>query len=118
MTRARFAVGLAVLGVAVTAAAACRDGMRPTQTITMAEVDKAAANQLTKIRQQEYDVRKAVLQQLVNEKLIAQEAAARKVTPEELIKQEVEAKAPAATDADAQAYYDRMKGRMAGTSSA
>ena len=86
------------------------------ETITMADVDKAAANQLTKIRQQEYDVRKSVLQQLVNEKLIQQEAAARKVSPEELVKQEVEAKAPAATDADAQAYYDRMKGRMGGKS--
>ena len=84
------------------------------ETITMADVDRAAANQLTKIRQQEYDVRKNILQQLVNEKLIAQEAKARGVTPEELVKQEIDAKAPAATDEEAQQYYDRMKGRMAG----
>ena len=51
------------------------------ETITMAEVDRAAASQLTKVRQQEYDIRKNILQQLVNDTLIAQEAAARKVTP-------------------------------------
>jgi protein-disulfide isomerase len=84
------------------------------ETITMGDLDRAAANQLTKIRQQEYDTRKNVLQQLINEKLIAQEAAARNVSSEELVKQEVDAKAPAATDAEAQQYYDRMKGRMAG----
>lgn len=84
------------------------------ETITMGEVDRAAASQLTKIRQQEYDVRKNVLQQLVNDKLIAAEAKARGVSTEELIKQEVDAKAPAVTDQEAQEYYDRMKGRMAG----
>ena len=84
------------------------------ETITMAEVDRAAANQLTKIRQQEYDIRKQTLQQLVNDKLVAAEAAARKVSTDDLLKQEVDAKAPAVTDDEAQQYYDRMKGRMAG----
>ena len=84
------------------------------ETITMGDVDRAAASQLTKIRQQEYDVRKQILQQLVNDKLVAAEAAARKVTPEELLKQEVDSKAPTVTDDEAQQYYDRMKGRMAG----
>ena len=84
------------------------------QTITMGDVDRAAASQLTKIRQQEYDIRKQVLQQLVNDKLIAEEAAARKVSAEELLKQEVDAKAPTVSDDEAQQYYDRMKGRMAG----
>jgi len=83
-------------------------------TITMGDVDRAAASQLTKIRQQEYDIRKQVLQQLVNDKLVAAEAAARKVSPEELLKQEVDAKAPVVSDDEAQQYYDRMKGRMAG----
>jgi protein-disulfide isomerase len=82
--------------------------------ITMAELDRIVASQLTKVRQQEYDIRKSGLQQLVNDKLIAQEAAARKVTTEELVKQEIDAKAPVATDEEAQQYYDRMKGRMAG----
>jgi len=85
-------------------------------TITMGDVDRAAASQLTKIRQQEYDVRRQVLQQLVNDKLVAEEAAARKVTPEELLKQEVDSKSPTVTDEEAQQYYDRMKGRMAGKS--
>src|SRR5262245_9145268 len=84
------------------------------ETITMADVDRAAANQLTKIRQQEYDIRRQTLQQLVNDKLVAAEAAARKVSADDLLKQEVDAKAPAVTDDEAQQYYDRMKGRMAG----
>jgi protein-disulfide isomerase len=84
------------------------------EAITMADVDRAAASQLTKIRQQEYDVRKQVLQQLVNDKLVAAEAAARGVSADDLLKQEVDSKSPVVSDDEAQQYYDRMKGRMAG----
>jgi hypothetical protein len=84
------------------------------QAITMAEVDRAAASQLTKIRQQEYEIRRQVLQQLVNDKLVAAEAAARGVSADDLLKQEVDSKSPTVSDDEAQQYYDRMKGRMAG----
>src|SRR5262245_49689885 len=52
--------------------------------ITMADLDKAASNQLSKIRQQEFDVRSQVLTGLIQDKLIAKEAAARGVTAEQL----------------------------------
>ena len=84
--------------------------------ITMDEVDKAGANQLSKIRQQEFQVRSDVLSNLIQEKLIAKEAAARKVSPEELMKTEVDAKTAAPTQDEIAQFYDKMKARMGGKS--
>jgi len=82
--------------------------------ITMQELDKASANQLGKIRQQEYDVRAEVLTGLIQGQLIESEAAARKVTEVELVETEITAKAAKPTEQEITNYYEQMKPRMGG----
>jgi protein-disulfide isomerase len=82
--------------------------------ITMQELDKASANQLGKIRQQEYDVRAEVLTGLIQGQLIESEAAARKVTEVELVETEITAKAAKPTEQEITNYYEQMKARMGG----
>lgn len=82
--------------------------------ITMDELDHAAANQLSKVRQQEFEVRSGALTQLIQDKLITAEAAARKVSEADLIQTEVEAKTATPTQDEVSQYYDKMKSRMGG----
>jgi protein-disulfide isomerase len=84
------------------------------EPITMGELDKAAANQLSKIRQQEFQVRNDVLSQMIQQKLVAKEAAARKVTDADLLKAEVDAKSAKPTADEISQYYEKMKSRMGG----
>jgi protein-disulfide isomerase len=84
------------------------------ETITMADLDKAAANQLSKIRQQEFQVRNDVLSQMIQQKLVQKEAAARNVSDVDLIKAEVDAKAAKPTADEVSQYYEKMKSRMGG----
>jgi protein-disulfide isomerase len=82
--------------------------------ITTEDVDKAAASQLIKIRQQEYQARVDALEGLIQQKLVADEAAARKVTDADLMKTEIMDKtAPPTADEVAQ-YYEKMKARLGG----
>lgn len=83
-------------------------------TITLDELDRAAASQLMKIRQQEYQVRVDALEALIEEKLLTDEAAARKVTEADLLKTEVDDKTTPPTAEDVAQYYDKMKARMGG----
>lgn len=80
--------------------------------ITMDELDRAASNQLTKIRQQEFQARSDALGGLIQQKLVAKEAAARKVTEDELMKAEVDDKVPAPTQDEIAQFYEKMKSRM------
>jgi len=84
--------------------------------ITLQELDKAAASQLTKVRQQEYDVRAEMLTQMIQGELITLEAKAQKVTEVQLVDTEIRAKAAKPTPDDVQKYYDQMKSRMGGKS--
>jgi len=82
--------------------------------ITMQALDAAAANQLAKFRQQEYDIRAEVLTGMIQEQLITNEAAAQKVTTNDLVQTEIIAKAAKPTPEEVQQYYDKMKARMGG----
>jgi protein-disulfide isomerase len=82
--------------------------------ITMEELDKAAANQLAKVRQQEFQVRNDVLSGMIQQKLVAKEANARNVSEADLMKAEVDAKSAAPTPEEISQYYDKMKSRMGG----
>jgi protein-disulfide isomerase len=82
--------------------------------ITLQELDRASANQLAKIRQQEYDVRAEVLTSLIQGKLIESEAAALKVSEAELVQTEIDAKAAKPTQEEVSQYYEKMKSRMGG----
>lgn len=82
--------------------------------ITLKALDAAAANQLAKFRQQEYDVRAEVLGGMIQEQLIINEAAAQKITTNELVQTEIIAKAAKPTPEEVTAYYEKMKARMGG----
>ena len=84
--------------------------------ITMEELDRAASSQLTKIRQQEFQARSDALNGLIQERLVAAEAAARNVSEAELLKTEVEDKAVGPTQDEVSQYYEKMKSRMGGKS--
>ncbi len=101
------------------AATAGSSDIRPAATvagtpITMDEVDRAAASQLSKIRQQEFQVRADVLSGLIQQKLVANEAAARNVSEAELLQTEIDAKTTAPTSEEISQYYEKMKARMGG----
>jgi len=82
------------------------------ETITLDDLDKAAAAQLARIRQQEYQFRMDALQGMIQQKLIANEAASRKVSDADLLKAEVVDKSPKVTDDEVQKFFDANKARM------
>jgi protein-disulfide isomerase len=63
-------------------------------TITLAEVDERAKDRLLRVRQQEYEARKQVLDELVAEKLVEKEAKGRGLSVEQLLRDEVDRQLP------------------------
>lgn len=86
------------------------------QAITYAELEERAASRLAKVRQEEYDVRKMVLEEMIAERLVAKEAKSRGVDPAALVKSEVTDKVAAPTDADVESVYNANRGRAGGRS--
>ena len=84
------------------------------KTITRAELDKAVAARLSEIEQQKYDALKEGLDGLVAQALIDQEAAARKITPEDLVKQEIQSKVTPPSEAEIQQVYEENKQALGG----
>jgi protein-disulfide isomerase len=80
-------------------------------TFSFADVDRAAADRLFRIRNDEYTARRQALEELAAQALVAREAAARGVTPEALTAAEVEAKTPDPTDAQTREFFEQNKGR-------
>ena len=84
------------------------------QPITKAEVDLVAASKLSTIRQQEYEVRHAAIEKLIQDKLYAKEAAARGVSVEDMLKTEVDDKVAAPSTEDIAKFFEENKQRMGG----
>jgi len=80
--------------------------------VTEAELDRAIGSRLMRIRSEEYQMKMAILDELVADKLIAAEAARRGVPVEELLKTEVDAKTKVPADADLETMYDGMRDRF------
>ena len=81
------------------------------QKITLQETDDFLRKTNGKAFQEFYDARRAALEQLIAERLMAAEAAAKGVTVDKL-KQDALAAVPAVTDADVEAFYNQNKPRM------
>jgi protein-disulfide isomerase len=81
---------------------------------TLAEVDERAQAAGIGPYQALYEARSAALRQMIDEHLLDQEAAARGITRDELLAQEVTAKAPQIRDADIEAFYNQNQARMGG----
>ena len=82
--------------------------------ITADELEAKAAGRLGAVRQEEYEIRKQALDDLIAERLVAAEAARRKITPEELRHQEVDARATAPPASEIEAIYEQNKARFGG----
>ena len=82
------------------------------EPITAAEFEKVAGSKLFAVRTQEYNQKRALLEDVIDRRLVEKEAKARGVSADELIRLEVEAKVPAVTEADAKDYYEKNKPRF------
>ena len=82
--------------------------------ILASELEQKVAGRLARLRQEEYEVRRQTLEELIAERLLAAEASKRKLTPEELLRQEVDAKTTALPAAQVEAIYEQNKDRFAG----
>jgi protein-disulfide isomerase len=89
-------------------------------TITLAQVDDIALQQPAanfggaKLAQAIYQARRAALDELVADALIAQEAAQRHVDKSALVEQEIASKVAQPTDADVEAFYQTNRERLRG----
>ena len=80
--------------------------------ITAAELDELAGSRLFQVRQQEYQVRRQILDDAISKRLLEAEAATRKISVDELTRIEVDGKAPAVTEEEKKDFYEKNKGRF------
>lgn len=85
-------------------------------SITLAEIDAKVKGKLAVLEQDAYEARKNALDEMVSEKLIQREAAARGVAKEELLQKEINEKVSAPTATEAKAFFAANSGRMGGRS--
>ena len=76
-----------------------------TEKVTLGELDRSAAAEL-------YEARQKALENLVLERAIAPLAKQAGLSPEELVRKQVEAKVPEVSATEAQAFFDANKERM------
>jgi protein-disulfide isomerase len=82
--------------------------------ITRGELDQKAAESLLALRQQEYDTLRQALDQMIADRLMEQEAAARHLSHEALLKAEVDDRVPAPDAARVDTVYEQNKQRFPG----
>lgn len=81
------------------------------RSISTEDVEKAAGGRLLALRNQEYALKRQILEEIISRTLLEREAKARGVTVDELLQAEVEAKAPLVTDDEKKAMYGRRQAR-------
>jgi protein-disulfide isomerase len=82
--------------------------------ILSSELEQKVATRLGRLRQEEYDLRRQALDQLIAGRLIGAAAAKRGISAEELVAREVDAKAAALPASDVETIYEQNKARFAG----
>jgi protein-disulfide isomerase len=81
------------------------------ETIYDDDLTPRAQGQLLPLRRQEYDIKKRVLDSLIEEKLLEAEAKKKGIPKEKLLEQEVDPKVQEPTEAELQGYYLAQKDR-------
>jgi hypothetical protein len=84
------------------------------ETITLEEVDEKARAISVKPYQDLYNHRRQAIEQIIADRLLEQEAAAAGMTPEDLMKREVQDKAPPVTEEAIQGFYAQNQAQMGG----
>jgi protein-disulfide isomerase len=82
------------------------------QPISERELDDAAAAQILPLRNQEYQIRSKVLEDLIRQRLVEAEARSRGLTVDQLYAQEVDSKIPVPTQGEIAAYYLALKSQL------
>ncbi|HEY7316570.1 MAG TPA: thioredoxin domain-containing protein [Candidatus Binatia bacterium] len=82
------------------------------ETITTKELENKLGAKLANLEEQIYDLKRQELDSLIAEKLLAQEAAKRKISVAALLDTEVTAKVPLVTEAEIDAFYQANKSRI------
>jgi len=98
-------------------AASAKEGIAATiggKPVTLQELDTIALKSNMKLAQSMYDARRAALDQVLMERLLGEEAAAQKITVEELIRKRIAETVKPVTDEQVEAYYNAQKARMGG----
>jgi len=85
--------------------------------ITSEEVEKALASQLSKLEEQIYNLKRQRVESLINEKLLAKEAAKRGVSIPALLDAEVTAKVGLVTEQEIEKFYQENKNQLKGEES-
>ena len=80
--------------------------------ITEAELEPFVAGELRRLRNEEYEVKKRALSEVIAQRVLAAEAKKRGVAVEMLLAMEADSKAGEPTEAEVQALYDRQKDRI------
>lgn len=83
--------------------------------ITAAEFEAVAGSKLFAVRTQEYNQKRALLEDVIDKRLVEKEAKARGISADELLRVEVESKIPAVTEAEQKDYYEKNKPRFGNT---
>jgi len=82
------------------------------EVITLEEVEQGVRPQLVKLEEQRYEILDQKLEQLIGERLLAQEAKRKNVSVEDLLKTEVFAKAPEVPEADVTSFMTQNRARL------
>ena len=84
------------------------------KAITVDELDSQAAGALFKVRQQEYEARKQVLDGMINDAVLDKEAAAKGVPKEKLMDAEVNSKVTDPAQKEIDDWFEQNKARLGG----
>jgi protein-disulfide isomerase len=88
------------------------------QPILASELERKAESRLARLRQEEYEIRKRALDELVWERLLGREAAKQKLSTDALVAREVDGKAAAPSESQLISIYEENRARFAGQSRA
>lgn len=84
------------------------------ERITVADIDRAVGSQIARLEEQIYALRKQRLEGLIAEKLVAAEAAKRKMRVSALLDVEVNSKVTVVTEVEVDAFIEANKARLKG----
>ena len=81
------------------------------RVVTLQELDEVASGQLIQVRQQEYDVRRQVLDDLISREVLTREAETQGMVQEQLVFSSVNAMVMEPTEAEIDTHYHQNKSR-------
>src|SRR5262245_39082337 len=82
--------------------------------VTAAELDEKVGNRLVRIRQEEYEIRRQALDEIVYDRLLEKEAKKRGISTSDLVRDEVDNQVPEADPKTVERIYEQNQARFAG----